>query len=133
VDNEKQHPLQPRIAIAGLAGASAVAAGAFGAHALRGALEPRAVEIFQTAAQYHLVHAAALLALAVLASRGSPKLAAAFWLILAGVAVFSGSLYALALSGIGWLGAVTPIGGVLLIAGWLAAAWAGLDEVSHRP
>ncbi len=56
----------------------------------------------------------------------------AFWSILAGIIVFAGSLYALALTGIGWLGAITPIGGGLLIAGWLAAAWAGLDEMTHR-
>jgi uncharacterized membrane protein YgdD (TMEM256/DUF423 family) len=124
--------LQLRLLLAGLTGASAAAAGAFGAHALRTTLPERLFEVFQTGAHYHLVHAAALLALALLAPKGSHALTVAFWSILTGIIVFAGSLYALALTGMGWLGAITPIGGVLMITGWLAAAWAGLDEMTHR-
>jgi uncharacterized membrane protein YgdD (TMEM256/DUF423 family) len=122
-----------RLLAAGLTGASAVAAGAFGAHALRGRLPERLLDIYQTAADYHLVHGAALLALALLAPRGSRPLAAAFWAMFAGTAIFAGTLYALALTGAGWLGAITPIGGAVMIAGWLAAAWGGLDASRRTP
>lgn len=115
------------LVVAGLSGAAAVAAGAFGAHALRDALEAAQRETFETAARYHLVHSLALAAVAVLAARapGDRAVDAAGWLFALGIVVFSGSLYALVLSGVRWLGAVTPIGGVLLIGGWLALAWIG--------
>jgi uncharacterized membrane protein YgdD (TMEM256/DUF423 family) len=110
-----------------LSGAVAVAAGAFGAHALRGRLAPDLLAVYQTGAQYQAVHALALLASGYLAGRApGPLAAAAGWLFLAGSILFSGSLYALALSGVRALGAVTPLGGVAFIAGWLAlaaAAW----------
>lgn len=101
----------------------AVAAGAFGAHALEGRLEPDAIEVFETAARYHAYHALALVALAALAARWpDPWWGLAGGLFVAGILVFSGSLYALALSGVRWLGAITPIGGLAMLAGWLAAA-----------
>ena len=110
---------------------TAVAAGAFGAHALRARLEPRLLEVFETAARYQMYHAQALLAVGLLAERRPSRAAAAAgWLFAAGIALFSGSLYALALTGIGWLGAITPLGGVAFLAGWAAlavAATRGMD------
>lgn len=115
------------LVVAGLSGATAVAAGAFGAHVLRDVLGAAQRETFETAARYHLVHALALAAVALLAARapGARAVDAAGWLFALGTVVFSGSLYALVLSGQRWLGAVTPIGGVLLIGGWLTLAWIG--------
>ncbi len=101
----------------------AVAAGAFGAHALRARLTPDLLAIFETANRYHIYHALGLLAVAWAASRwpvGSVR--AAGWLFIAATVVFSGSLYLLSLTGHRWLGAITPIGGVLFLAGWLALA-----------
>jgi uncharacterized membrane protein YgdD (TMEM256/DUF423 family) len=98
----------------------AVAAGAFGAHALEGKLEPRAKEVFETAARYQMFHALALLAVGNLASRARTvrALDLAGWSFLIGTVLFSGSLYMLALTGIRWLGAITPLGGVGFLVGW---------------
>lgn len=94
--------------------------GAFGAHALRERLSGEMLRIWETAVQYQFWHALALLAVGVLASRfAGGWLMASGWCFALGVFIFSGSLYALALSGIRVLGAITPIGGVLLIAGWV--------------
>jgi uncharacterized membrane protein YgdD (TMEM256/DUF423 family) len=102
---------------AALLGAIGVALGAFGAHALRGHVPPEDLEIWRTAVLYHLLHAVALLALASVGDRVRlRRVVTALWL--AGVVVFSGSLYALVLTGARWLGAITPAGGVALIAGW---------------
>jgi uncharacterized membrane protein YgdD (TMEM256/DUF423 family) len=103
-----------------------VAAGAFGAHALRARLDAPALAVWETAARYQLFHALALLAVALAASRWpAPGWAAAGWLFVAGIVVFSGSLYLLVLTGTRWLGAVTPLGGLCLLAGWAMLAWAG--------
>lgn len=113
--------------IAGINGALAVIAGAFAAHGLSARLEPRLLAAFTTAAHYHLVHAVAL-GVAALAGQG-PARPRALWaarLFLAGMVLFSGSLYGLALSGIGFLGFVTPVGGLALIGGWLMLALAAL-------
>jgi len=104
----------------------AVAAGAFGAHGLRDRLSPRHLEIFETAARYHMYHALALFAVAWLASRQAPLAGAAGWSLVGGIAIFSGSLYALALTGIDRLGAITPVGGLGFIAGWALLAAAAL-------
>jgi uncharacterized membrane protein YgdD (TMEM256/DUF423 family) len=113
--------------LAGVTGFLAVALGAFGAHALRARLAPDLLAIYQTGVQYHLVHAVALLACALCAARWpSAWTHAAGWLFLAGIAIFSGTLYALALSGVRALGAITPLGGLCFLGGWLAlavAAW----------
>jgi uncharacterized membrane protein YgdD (TMEM256/DUF423 family) len=102
----------------------AVAAGAFGAHALRNRLPADLLIVFETAARYQMYHALALLAVAWVASQWSaPQIAWSGWLFAAGTALFSGSLYVLALTGARWLGAVTPFGGVALIAGWALLAW----------
>ena len=103
----------------------AVAAGAFGAHALTGTLTTEALATFETAARYQMYHALALLAAAWVADRWPGTAArAAGWLFLAGIVVFSGSLYLLSLTGTRWLGAVTPLGGLAFLAGWLALGWA---------
>lgn len=100
-----------------------VAAGAFGAHALRGRLSPDLLQAFETAARYQLIHALALVALAItLKLAPSRATRAAGWLFVAGTVLFSGSLYALALSGVRMLGAITPFGGMCLLTGWLAFA-----------
>ena len=105
---------------------AAVGLGAFGAHALRERLAPEMAAVYQTAVQYHFWHALGLLAIGVLLTQrpASGLLAAAAWLIVAGIVLFCGSLYALALTGIRGLGAVTPFGGVAFLAGWAVLAWA---------
>ncbi len=102
--------------------ALAVAAGAFAAHGLRARLTPELLAIFETGARYQMYHALGLLAVACVVGR-APGAAAAGWCFVAGVVLFSGSLYALALSGARWLGAVTPLGGLAFLAGWLVLAW----------
>lgn len=106
--------------IAALTGASGVVLGAFGAHALRARLDPAALATWQTAVQYHLIHAMALLALALFARATGRSVTLPSALMVAGVALFSGSLYLLATAGWKWLGPVTPLGGLCLIAGWLS-------------
>lgn len=100
----------------------AVAAGAFGAHGLKSRLDDRHLAIFETGARYHMFHALGLFVVAWLVTRDAPRAALAGWLMLAGIAVFCGSLYALALTGVGKLGAITPIGGVCFLAAWVALA-----------
>lgn len=108
--------------VAALAGLSAVAAGAFGAHGLRARVAPEQVASWQTAAHYQLLHAAVLLALASLADTGR-ALGPAPWLFTAGMLLFSGSIYVLVLGGPRWLGPVTPLGGLCLMAGWASLLW----------
>jgi uncharacterized membrane protein YgdD (TMEM256/DUF423 family) len=110
----------PLIALGALNAALAIAAGAFGAHALRTRLEPRALEVFETGARYHMYHALALVLCGVIATRGATT---AGWILQAGIIVFSGSLYALALSGVKGLGAITPLGGLAFMIGWIWLAW----------
>lgn len=103
----------------------AVAAGAFGAHGLEGKLEPRALAQYETAAKYQMYHALALLVVGLLAiSVRTPNasLQVAGWAFLLGMILFSGSLYAYALSGLRWLGMITPFGGLAFLIGWLALA-----------
>jgi uncharacterized membrane protein YgdD (TMEM256/DUF423 family) len=114
------------LVIAGINGALAVAAGAFGAHGLQGRLDAHALQVFETGARYHMYHALAigLAAYAIRgASAGAAQAAAVFFL--AGIVLFSGSLYLLALTGVTKLGIVTPFGGLAFIAGWVALAYAG--------
>ena len=107
------------LTIAGTLGFSAVLLGAFGAHGLRDKVAPPLLEIYRTGVLYHLVHAMVVLAVAFAADRlRRPRLVAG--LFTAGIAIFSGTLYLLAVTGVMKLGAVTPIGGVLLLAGWAA-------------
>ncbi len=101
-----------------------VALGAFGAHGLRGRLSPDDLQTFEIGVRYQMYHALALLAVAWVGTRfpGS-AVTAAGWLFVAGIVIFSGSLYVLVLSGVRWLGAVTPIGGLAFLGGWLALLW----------
>jgi len=100
-----------------------VAAGAFGAHALRARLSPELLAVFETGARYQMYHALGLLAVAWAAARWPGALPQwAGWLFAAGTVLFSGSLYALALSGVQWLGAITPLGGVAFLGGWICLA-----------
>lgn len=117
------------IAAGALNGALAVMAGAFGAHGLKARLSPELLATWQTGAEYHMYHALALLAVGALAAAqpqaplNGPAIA-----MLVGILLFSGSLYALALTGIRPLGAITPVGGVAFIVGWLwlaVVAWRG--------
>ncbi|MCC6429734.1 MAG: DUF423 domain-containing protein [Gemmatimonadaceae bacterium] len=111
--------------IGALSGAISVAAGAFGAHALREKVEPRLLEVFETAARYQMYHALALIAVGLVAARWSSGLTtSAGWLFVAGPVFFSGSLYAMTFTGVRALGAITPIGGVCFIAGWVCLALA---------
>ena len=109
-----------------------VALGAFGAHALRGRLTPDLLAVFETGVRYQMYHALALFGAAVLAVRlpGTTLPVLAGWLFVIGILVFSGSLYALALTGVRGLGAVTPIGGVAFLAGWVLLAVALMRALS---
>jgi uncharacterized membrane protein YgdD (TMEM256/DUF423 family) len=104
-----------------VSGLLAVAAGAFGAHALRARLSADLLAAFETGARYQMYHALALLLVAWAATRWpGPPVRAAGWLFVAGTVIFSGSLYLLALTGARGFGAVTPVGGLAFLAGWLA-------------
>lgn len=117
------------LAIGFLLAALGVVLGAFGSHSMEGRLSTGDLAIFDTAVRYHMLHAFGLMVLGLAAARWPD----AAWtrpglLMLGGVAVFSGTLYALALSGIGWLGAITPFGGAALIAAWIWAGWIALTR-----
>lgn len=106
--------------LAAVSGMLAVAAGAFGAHGLRSRVEPEQLTAWATASQYHLIHSAVLLALAVFAATSEKSIRLPASLFSAGILLFSGSIYLLVLTKMRWLGPVTPIGGLFLIAGWLS-------------
>ena len=102
---------------------SAVAAGAFGAHMLKEVMESPMLMVFETAVRYQMYHALGLCIVAWAAARHpSPGLSVAAWCFGAGIALFSGSLYVMTLSGIRWVGALTPLGGLSMIAGWMLLA-----------
>ncbi|TCW39957.1 DUF423 domain-containing protein [Marichromatium gracile] len=121
------HPARPWLVVGALCGLTSVALGAFGAHGLDGRVEPRMLANWHTAADYLATHALAILVCGALlvARPRAAGVALAAWLFFAGIALFSGSLFALVLSGVRGLGMVTPIGGMLLLGGWLALAFAG--------
>lgn len=110
----------PLVALGALNAAIAVAAGAFGAHGLRERLPARGLEVFETAARYHMYHALAMIAAGLLVARGAST---AGWIFQAGIVVFCGSLYALALTDVKLLGAITPFGGLAFLIGWLWLGW----------
>lgn len=114
---------------------TAVAAGAFGAHGLQDRIAPELLEAFGTGARYQMSHALALLVVAWAVNRWPEAgLELGGWMLAAGTVVFSGSLYLMALTEIWWLGAITPIGGLLLIAGWAVLAWrSARNRAAHRP
>jgi uncharacterized membrane protein YgdD (TMEM256/DUF423 family) len=117
------------VAAGAILGFLAVGLGAFGAHALRDHLAPDRMAIYQTGVQYHLAHALAILLVAQMADRLNTRTVG--WLWVAGVVIFSGSLYALAVTGIRILGAITPIGGVCFLAGWAVLAVRALRTPSE--
>lgn len=110
--------------IAAIAGGLAVVLGAFGAHGLRAHIDPAMLSVYQTAVEYHFYHALGLIGVAFAADRfpASRLIRASGWAMLLGIVLFSGSLYALSLSGIGRLGMITPFGGLALITGWALLA-----------
>jgi uncharacterized membrane protein YgdD (TMEM256/DUF423 family) len=111
-------------ALGSLSAGIAVVLGAFGAHALKARLAPDMLAAYETGVRYHFVHALALLAVAWACTRWpGPAVSVSGWLFLAGTLLFSGSLYALSLSGVRLLGAITPLGGVAWIVGWVCLAW----------
>ncbi|MFO0694846.1 MAG: DUF423 domain-containing protein [Polyangiales bacterium] len=119
------------LTLSGAMGFLAVALGAFGAHGLKKKLEPlvdgaQRLAWWETAAHYHLTHALALgLAAVIVGKAGGGPAGPAGWCFVAGMTIFSGSLYVMTLTGIRGLGAITPIGGLFLLAGWAQLAWAG--------
>ena len=118
------------LAASAISGFLAVALGAFGAHALKQRLSADMLAVYETAVQYHFYHTLTLLAVAVLMVGGAQGLKLSAVLFLVGTLIFSGSLYALALSGVKILGAVTPIGGLCLLAGWACLAYAAIKGLS---
>lgn len=119
------------IMLGSISGFVSVAAGAFGAHGLKERLPEDLLAVFETGARYQMYHALALVLIGALATRSpSTSLNVAGWSMVVGTVVFSGSLYILAMSGIRWLGAITPIGGVAFLVGWLALAWASRGLIS---
>jgi uncharacterized membrane protein YgdD (TMEM256/DUF423 family) len=116
------------VRVAAVAGLLGVACGAFGAHALRGRVSESLLGAWQTGVSYHLVHAVALLALGLHARATGTSVTLPAALMLAGIVLFSGSLYAMALTGVTRLGMVTPIGGLCLLAGWIAVLLVALKD-----
>lgn len=109
---------------AGVAGFLGVALGAFGAHALKSRLSAEMLAVFETGVRYQMYHVFAIVAAAWAAARWPARVfAAAGWLFVAGIVIFSGSLYLLAFTGVRTLGAITPLGGLAFLAGWLCLAW----------
>jgi uncharacterized membrane protein YgdD (TMEM256/DUF423 family) len=120
--------MNPWLLVAAVNGFFAVAAGAFGAHALQGRLDPHALTAFETGARYQMYHALAMGITAVAVRSAQVQLACGLFLV--GIVLFSGSLYALALTGVRALGIVTPFGGVAFLAGWAVLAWAATRSFS---
>ena len=122
---------QITVTFAALSGAISIGLGAFGAHALRESLEPRSLETFQTGVSYQMSHSLALLLVAVLVNQWGRTIAldVSVYAFMAGILLFSGSLYGLALTDLKWLGPVTPIGGVCFIVGWLSLLVGGVQRI----
>ena len=114
-----------------LGGGIGVALGAFGAHSLRGSIEERLLDTFQTAVQYQMLHSLALILTAILIQQWGRSLALdiTVYAFIVGVLLFSGSLYGLVLTEMRWLGPVTPLGGLCLIAGWISLAVGGFTRI----
>ena len=121
----------PVLVIGAVLGLLGVAAGAFGAHGLKGRVDAHALDVWRTAAHYEQLHAVVLVAIGLLGQGRGRLLRAAAMLFVAGIIVFSGTLYAIVLGGPKILGAVTPVGGLALMAGWCALALYGLTRRSQ--
>jgi uncharacterized membrane protein YgdD (TMEM256/DUF423 family) len=115
------------LSLAALSGFLAVALGAFGAHALKSKIDANMLSVYQTAVQYQFIHTLALMGVALLLMKAAPvqtsSLVMAGFAFVAGILLFSGSLYGLALGGPRWLGPVTPLGGIMFMLGWLSLFW----------
>lgn len=121
---QSRRSCQILIVIGSLLAALAVAAGAFGAHMLKAVLDPPMLAVFETAVRYQMYHALGIIAVGLVDRLfEASRVTTAAWLLLAGVLLFSGSLYAVSLLGVRWLGAITPIGGVAFILGWSLLGW----------
>ena len=120
------------ITLGAFSGMLAVVFGAFGAHALKNRLDDYAMGVFETAVQYHFYHSFALLAVGIIAlsQADTMLLRSSGWLFFLGLLIFSGSLYILSLTGIRWLGAITPLGGLAFIGGWACLAVSGWKFIS---
>lgn len=119
------------LAIGAINGLISVAAGAFGAHGLKASVTPEHLAVFETGARYHMYHALAIIAFAWLSSRSNGQLGnATGWCFLIGIIIFCGTLYAIPITKISKLGAITPIGGVLLMIGWLLLAIAAFKTTA---
>jgi uncharacterized membrane protein YgdD (TMEM256/DUF423 family) len=119
--------------LGGMSAGIAVALGAFGAHALKTHLSPEMLAVYETGVRYQMFHALALLAVAWACTRWPGSVVkASGWLFVVGTVLFSGSLYALALTGVRGLGAVTPIGGVAWLIGWGCLAWAAIKDTGAQ-
>ena len=123
------------VALGAINAALAVIFGAFGAHALRARISPEMLAVYHTGSQYHFYHALGLLLIGVLASQfqNDRALQLSGFLMLAGIVLFCGSLYLLSVTGVTWLGAITPLGGVAFIAAWVVLAVAALRATSQLP
>ena len=120
-------PLRPALVLVALFALLAVMAGAFGAHGLRGVIDERGLEVFQTAVTYQIYHSLALILVAILPVAGLSRrlLGIAAGFLVAGILLFSGSLYLLVLTGLRWMGPVTPVGGIGFMVGWILVLMAG--------
>jgi len=118
------------ITLGAINGLLAVALGAFAAHGLKARLDAPMLAVFQTGVHYHMTHALALVLIGIIAQAlpTSKTLQRAGWALLTGIALFCGSLYLLAVSGLTWLGAITPLGGMAFLIGWGLLAWAAWRE-----
>ena len=120
----RRSTVQHFILLGSLFAGTAVAAGAFGAHTLKGVLDASRLAVFDTATRYQMLHAFGIFFVAWAAERYPGRgLERAGWLFTIGILLFAGSLYGVSLAGVNWLGAVTPIGGLAFIAGWLTLGW----------
>ena len=117
------------LVLASFLAAFAVGLGAFGAHALEESLSPKRLETWNTAVTYHMWHALALIGLALVSRVFEVDLTWSLNLIVAGIFIFSGSLYLLCLTDTSWLGAITPIGGICFILGWILAGWKVITQI----
>jgi len=118
------------ISLAGLSGFLAVGLGAFGAHGLKSRLAPEMMMVYETAVQYHFYHTLALLGVGILSLHANDHSALRYggWAFVCGIVIFSGSLYVLSISGVKWLGAITPVGGLAFLIGWLCLAYTALHR-----
>src|SRR5437763_575806 len=112
------------VAAGAINAAIAVGAGAFAAHGLRDRLDARALEVFETGARYQMYHAIAIILAGIIATGAGRGAQTAGWIFQAGIVLFSGSLYVLAVTGVKGIGAITPLGGLAFLVGWLWLAWA---------